>query len=244
MRNILEKRQRFYYSVNNRERMPFMLYHILTYGCGANKADAERIARRLERSGHQKAPDKAGADIVVINACSVRQSAINRLYSKVKQFGDKKVILTGCILNSDKNKLKSMVDEIWDPDEYFDEIPVYSGKFSANVPIMTGCDNFCTYCAVPYTRGREHSRPAGEIITEIKKLIKGGYKEIWLLGQNVNKYSSGNGTSKINFSKLLRKVNDIPGNFWIRFTSPHPRDFSDELISTIEIGRASCRERV
>ena len=112
------------------------------------------------------------------------------------------------------------------PSDYLEIVPKYSSKFSANVPIMTGCNNFCAYCVVPYTREREISRSAKEIICEIKNLVKKGYKEIWLLGQNVNSYKDG----KNNFPKLLKIVNDIPGDFWIRFTSSHPKDFSDELI--------------
>jgi tRNA-2-methylthio-N6-dimethylallyladenosine synthase len=111
---------------------------------------------------------------------------------------------------------------------------------------MTGCNNFCSYCVVPYARGREVSRPVEEILKEVRELIKSGYKEIVLLGQNVNSYKSEIRISKsetntkfkiqnsklINFSQLLRKINSIPGNFWISFVSNHPKDFSDELIET------------
>ena len=210
-----------------------MKYYVITFGCEANKADSEKIEKRLRMSGHKKVPNKNDADLIVINACSVRQSAIDRIYGQINNIKNKKIILAGCVLESDKKKLRNKISEIWHPDEYFDspagELPVYSSKFSAYVPIMTGCNNFCTYCAVPYTRGRERSRPAKDIIKEVKNLIEKDYKEIWLLGQNVNSYKSGN----INFPKLLKSINDIPGNFWIRFTSPHPKDFSDELIKTV-----------
>jgi tRNA-2-methylthio-N6-dimethylallyladenosine synthase len=101
---------------------------------------------------------------------------------------------------------------------------------------MTGCNNFCSYCVVPYARGKEISRPATEIIKEIEGLIKNGYKEIILLGQNVNSYhgtwSIKHKTKIINFSELLKKINAIPGYFWISFISNHPKDFSNELIET------------
>ena len=90
---------------------------------------------------------------------------------------------------------------------------------------MTGCNNFCAYCVVPYAREREISRQSKEIVSEIKNLIKNGYKEIWLLGQNVNSYKD----EKTNFPLFLKMINKIPGNFWIRFTSSHPKDFSEEL---------------
>jgi tRNA-2-methylthio-N6-dimethylallyladenosine synthase len=129
------------------------------------------------------------------------------------------------VLKKDKEKLKNKVSEIWHPDEYFDLIPNYSHPQAGYVPIMTGCNNFCTYCVVPYTRGREKSRPAKEIIREVKKLVKKSYKEIWLLGQNVNSYP--------NFPDLLRKINALPGDFKIHFMSSHPKDFSDDLIKAI-----------
>ena len=97
---------------------------------------------------------------------------------------------------------------------------------------MTGCNNYCSYCVVPYVRGREVSRSAKEIIYEIKNLVKKGYKEIWLLGQNVNSYKDG----KIDFPKLLKMANAVPGDFWIRFTSSHPKDFSDKVIDAMATG--------
>jgi tRNA-2-methylthio-N6-dimethylallyladenosine synthase len=176
-----------------------MRYFIATYGCQANYADSERIARRLENQGYARTNQIEEADLVVINACSVRQSAVDRIYAKINKIHDPihdpagrvKIILAGCVLPLDKKKLRNKVSEIWHPDEYFDLPaggPIYSSKSSAFVPIMTGCDNFCSYCAVPYTRGREKSRPAKEIIQEVKNLIKNDCKEIWLLGQNVNSY--------------------------------------------------------
>jgi tRNA-2-methylthio-N6-dimethylallyladenosine synthase len=123
--------------------------------------------------------------------------------------------------------------------------PKHKNSYQAYIPIMTGCNNFCSYCVVPYARGREISRPAGEIIREVKNLIKKGYKEIVLLGQNVNSYKSEIQKSEfkinskfINFSNLLREINLIPGNFWISFASSHPKDFSNELIETI----AQCKK--
>ncbi len=102
---------------------------------------------------------------------------------------------------------------------------------TAFVTIMEGCDNFCTYCVVPYLRGRELSRPAPEIITEINELVKRGVKEVTLLGQNVNSYCSEQDGQKINFPTLLRMIADIGGLERIRFTSSHPKDLSDELIN-------------
>ncbi|MDR0918157.1 MAG: tRNA (N6-isopentenyl adenosine(37)-C2)-methylthiotransferase MiaB [Oscillospiraceae bacterium] len=103
---------------------------------------------------------------------------------------------------------------------------VRESKYKASVPIMYGCNNFCTYCIVPYVRGRERSREVGKILEEITELVSKGYKEIMLLGQNVNSYA-------YDFPLLLKKINDIQGDFWVRFMSSHPKDCSKELIDTV-----------
>jgi tRNA-2-methylthio-N6-dimethylallyladenosine synthase len=210
-------------------------YHIITFGCQANVADSERITSKLNALGYRIAKDEKDADLIVLNACSVRQPAVNRLYAKVNKYKNIKIILAGCLLEKDKKKLKDKVSEIWHPDEYFDIIPDSSHPKAGYVPIMTGCNNFCTFCAVPYTRGQEHSRPAKKIIDEVKNLIKKGYKEIWLLGQNVNSY-------KYDFPKLLKIINDIPGDFKIHFMSSHPKDFSGGLIKAIDECKKVSRE--
>ena len=196
-----------------------------------NKADSEKIARVLENKGYKAASNINEADLIVVNMCSVRQSAVDRVYGLLPKLKNKKSILTGCILKKDKNKFRKYFDEIIDIKEFTKNEQKYSNNIKASVPIMTGCNNFCSYCVVPYTRGKEVSRPLKEIICEVKKLVKQGRKEIWLLGQNVNSY-------KYNFSKLLRTINDIPGKFWIRFTSSHPKDFSDDLIKAM----AECKK--
>lgn len=119
---------------------------------------------------------------------------------------------------------------------YLSITPKYTNPAQAFVPVMTGCNNFCSYCVVPYARGQETSRPADDILSEIKELIKKGCKEIILLGQNVNSYHDG----KIDFSALLKQVDAIPGLFWIWFVSSHPKDFTDELITTITKCQKVC----
>jgi tRNA-2-methylthio-N6-dimethylallyladenosine synthase len=207
-----------------------MKYRIITYGCQMNISDSEKIAVLLQKQGHKPAKNEREAGLIVLNCCSVRQAAMHRVYDKInKNTGKKKVILAGCILEKDKNALKEKVGEIWHPDEYFECLPFYNDKKIAYVPIMTGCNNFCSYCAVPYTRGREKSRPAGKIINEVKSLLKKGYKEIMLLGQNVNSYKDG----KTNFLKILKKINDLNAKFKLSFMTSHPKDMSDELIATM-----------
>ena len=232
-----------------------MKYHLITFGCQMNKADSGRIATVLENSGYKPASVIDEADLIVVNMCSVRQSAVDRVYGKIKYFTKLKTknpklktVLTGCILKKDKRKLAEKFDFIlnindlakwpailkigpsFQKDNYLKIKLKYQPPLSAFVPIMRGCNNFCSYCVVPYTRGREVSRPVEEIICEVKNLVKCGVKEIWLLGQNVNSYNA------IPFPRLLKRINDIEGNFWVRFTSSHPKDFSDSLIDIMKEG--------
>lgn len=237
---------------DNLDRFIIMKYYIVTFGCQMNASDSERIASVLEKIGHKPVYKINEANLVVVNACSVRQSAIDRIHGLSQKFNKAKqiTILTGCVLKKDKKifsknfnhiidirdikKLPEIISKklVKNKDNYLEIIPKYSSKLSANVPVMTGCNNFCAYCVVPYTREREISRPARQIIAEIKNLVKNGCKEIWLLGQNVNSYKDKN----IDFPKLLKMANKIQGNFWIRFTSSHPKDFNDKVINALATG--------
>jgi tRNA-2-methylthio-N6-dimethylallyladenosine synthase len=246
-----------------------------------NKSDSERIAQVLESMGYERASKENEADLLVVNMCSVRQSAVDRVYGLAKKFAKLKsqnsklkTLLTGCVSKKDFLKFKNFFDFIlpiktlkeWPeflkkksfhflPDQrekdfveklkcdYLKLKPKYEKSFSVFIPISTGCDNFCSFCIVPFVRGPLICREASEILKEANEAIKNGAKEIWLLGQNVNDYNSklksqNSKVKTINFAKLLKMVNDIPGDFWIRFTSPHPSNFSDELIKTM----AKCQK--
>lgn len=230
-------------------------YFIKTFGCQMNHSDSERIAAVLEANGLKSTSNIEEADLAIFNTCGVRQMAEDRVYGQIHNLATHNpkliIIVTGCLANRKdvQRRLKDKVDlftEIKDfpasieclfaknnkrqyPGDYLKIIPKHKNDFQAYIPIMTGCNNFCSYCVVPYARGREISRPADEIIKEIKKLVKNGCKEIVLLGQNVNSYKNG----KINFSKLLKKINAIPGHFWINFISNHPKDVTDEMIEAV-----------
>ncbi|KKP59855.1 MAG: (Dimethylallyl)adenosine tRNA methylthiotransferase miaB [Candidatus Gottesmanbacteria bacterium GW2011_GWA1_34_13] len=214
-----------------------MKYHITTFGCAANQADSERIAGWLKAKGMQPASTIELADYIVINSCMVRESAENRVYGLVNNLikdsktvrqlrqkdNNKKIILTGCMVGMavrDKSgKFMQKVRETMPQVELipieeigFDNLPIRDNKIHAWVPISNGCNNFCTYCVVPFTRGREVSRPYAEIIDEISKLAKDGYREITLIGQNVNSYGSDlishpreSGDLKIPFFKGMTK---------------------------------------
>ena len=216
-----------------------MKYHIITYGCQMNESDSERIASVLKNFGYKAALKENKADLVVVNMCSIRQSAVDRVYGKIKNLTELKkdnpklkIVLTGCILKKDRNKFKEVFDEIWDNKNYINILPKCQTESTSYIPVSNGCNNFCAYCVVPYTRGPLDCRNHEEILEEAKKAIKQGVNEIWLLGQNVNDYNSPT-DRKITFSKLLKLVSDIPGDFKIKFTSPNPKNFSDELIKTM-----------
>jgi len=235
-------------------------YHIKTFGCQMNHSDSERISGFLEMHGFSPTSDIKRADLVIFNTCGVRQMAEDRVYGQIhnlkESHPDKKIVLTGCLANRKDvmRRLKDKVDlfsEIKDIPEnlktllkieddhngpYLEIVPKYKSSYTASVPIMTGCDNFCSYCVVPYARGREVSRPAEDIIREIKSLIKNGCKEIILLGQNVNSYKH----SDVSFPKLLQMIEKIPGKFWLSFMSAHPKDYSDDLIKTIAKSKKIC----
>jgi len=181
--------------------------------------------------------------------CSVRQSAVDRVYGLIPKFqklkltlrqaqGDGeprrtiKTILTGCILKKDRQKFAKGFDQILRFKDLLNYQPKYQDKSTAFVPISNGCNNFCTYCVVPFVRGPLVCRDHKEILREVKDAAINDPKEIWLLGQNVNDYTSSTDKS-INFVKLLQMVSKIPGNFKLFFTSPNPKDFSDELIEVM-----------
>ncbi len=233
-------------------------FFIETYGCQMNFAESNAIHALLSGAGWTKTETPQDADLAIINTCSVRKSAENRIWGRLgdyKHFKTLKkqiLILTGCMadrLGSDLKKDAPQIDYVVpvndklrileivgsckvpdSPGYEFTESYYREGEFSSYVPIMNGCNNFCSYCIVPYTRGREVSRDVKQILEEIKYLDSRNVKEITLLGQNVNSYDF-NG---LRFPELLKEISLICNNIrWIRFESPHPKDFSDELIEVI-----------
>jgi tRNA-2-methylthio-N6-dimethylallyladenosine synthase len=231
-------------------------FYLFVLGCQMNQADAERIEKILLDSGWQKTDFESEAGLIIVVACSVRQSAIERVlgkayrWRKLRQQGRLKTVLTGCVLDADKPEFGKLFDLILPISQigqlakvvganesskkldYLCLPAMHQSDFSASVPIMNGCNNYCSYCAVPYVRGREVSRSAKSIINECRDLVRRGFKEITLLGQNVNSYQSG----KYDFPKLLQAIDKIKGDYWIRFMSSHPKDLSDELIRVMAEG--------
>ncbi len=186
-----------------------MKYHIVTFGCAANEADSERVASYYESRGYASTADIGNADDVVINTCMIREKAEHRVYGLVhnltqeKKNGRKiKIVVTGCMVGmavrEKTGKMLSLlkkkmpaVDEFLPIEEVgFDHAPVRTDFTHAWVPISNGCNNFCTFCVVPFTRGREISRPFDDILLECFELAGQGYKKVTLVGQNVNSYGA------------------------------------------------------
>ncbi len=215
------------------EKADFILYNT----CAVRENAENRVFGNLGALKHLKNrnPDL----IIAVCGCMVQQEHIAERIKKTFPFVD--LVFGTHVLHRFPEFLYSIFEkgkrvfELPQGDGVICEgIPVKrDSKFKASVPIMYGCNNFCTYCIVPYVRGRERSRAPEEIISEVKELIEKGYKEILLLGQNVNSYD-GNG---MNFSGLLRELDSIDGDFVINFMTSHPKDCSHELIDTIADSR-------
>jgi tRNA-2-methylthio-N6-dimethylallyladenosine synthase len=261
-----------------------MNFFIKTYGCQMNTYESRQLKEKLLGLGLPEAKTLAGADLFIINSCSVRQAAEDSVYGLgkvIKSLARKPVvILTGCLTGVAKStrrryevsylqKKAPFVDYfltneellaslpeivlssrtlIRDPGKTFSgdsgfrvktgtvRFPVKPGMTKEKgeyVPISYGCNNFCSYCIVPYARGPEHSRPFGEIRKEVKELISRGTTEIMLLGQNVNSWEGVSSAPR--FSDLLRAVHNLPGLTKLSFMSSNPWDFSDDLVNTLKL---------
>lgn len=219
--------------------LPIMTrYYIKTFGCQQNVADSQRIATHLKGKGYTPAKTIKEATYVVINTCMVKQQAEHRVYSLVhnlnlrKRQGEAiKIIVTGCMIGAatrDKtgHYLKLLRDRMPGVDEFmpieeigFDHDPLRTSHLEAWVPISNGCNNFCTFCIVPFTRGREISRPYEEILDECRALINNGYKKVTLLGQNVNSY----GADLLLGAENVQVLRDIPGSDYFAKNKETPR---------------------
>ncbi|SHF66107.1 tRNA-i(6)A37 thiotransferase enzyme MiaB [Mariniphaga anaerophila] len=252
-----------------------MKYHVITLGCQMNLSDSERVISVLDKAGYTWTDNEEEAGLIGILACSVRQKAIDKVYSRIYKWNKWKnhknlvTFISGCILPNDHEKFLKLFDITFqmkdlpklpemisrygvttpvhlspgiDPhneniEEFWNVKPSYQSGFEAYVPIQNGCDKFCSFCAVPFTRGREVSRPSRDILAEVALLVSQGYKSITLLGQNVNSYGLDKQGGEITFPELLRQIGEL-GNrthkeFWVYFTSPHPRDMTDDVIEVV-----------
>ncbi len=250
---------------NGRSKM-----YIETYGCQMNVADSEVVVSILNKQGFGLSDNYKDADLILVNTCSIRDNAEQRVFNRLNEFKHLKkknkgllVGIIGCMAERLKEKLleeEKLVDIVVGPDAYrelpklveeaeggqkainvllsreetYAEIsPVRLDKngVSSFVSIMRGCDNMCAYCVVPFTRGRERSREPKTILREVQELIDMGYKEVTLLGQNVDKYNWNKG--EVNFAQLLEMTAQLSPRLRVRFSTSYPQDMTDEVLHTI-----------
>ena len=239
--------------------------YISTYGCQMNVNDTERMYSLLEMANFSVVKEPEEASLIIINACSIREKPVHKVYSEVGRYRklkdknpDLKIGVGGCVGQQEKEKLiknQPMIDFVFGTDN-IDTLPnlvaqtfeskekIINAKFEHRAPyhvetlvrnpgvstfvnITKGCDNFCTFCIVPYTRGREKSRPLSHVLLDIRNLVNRGVKEVTLLGQNVNSYESEDGSD---FADLLKKVATDTDVQRIRYTTSHPKDFNEKLM--------------
>ena len=242
-------------------------YHIWTIGCQMNKADSERLATALEYLGLSHAATPADADVVVLNSCVVRQSAEDKvvgtlgLMKSVKKKKPGQILaLMGCMVGPSSTELARRfphVDVFMRPQQYDPLIDLLGGRMdkdtdgclsnlaphlpavSGFVPIIHGCDLMCTFCIIPFRRGRQVSRPAAEILSEVDLMTRRGMREVTLLGQTVDAYGhdlQGEG----DLADLLRRAGDIPGLLRVRFLTSHPLFMSDRIINAVAEVESVC----
>jgi tRNA-2-methylthio-N6-dimethylallyladenosine synthase len=239
-------------------------FHIATFGCQMNLADSATLVDVMQRRGHRRVMDPAEADLLILNTCSVREKAeqrvIGRLWTLIKYKQARegvRIAVVGCMAQRLGRALIEQVphvDFVLGPDRLFelpdllveppeservrttfgyDDIdtvePVRQTDFSAFVTVSRGCDNYCTYCIVPYVRGRERAHSPRQVVASIRRLVDEGVVEIMLLGQNVNSYRHG----EVDFPRLLMRILDETEVPRIRFMTSHPKDLSDGLIDVM-----------
>ena len=234
-------------------------YYIWTVGCQMNKADSERLESALGQMGLEARPTPKDADVIVLNSCVVRQSAEDRVVGMMTSLKplkqrkqDKVLALMGCMVGPRTDELEKRfpyVDVFMQPQQYQPLIDLLGERMDMDtegcigplvarpdvatyIPIIHGCDKFCTFCIIPYRRGREVSRSVAEIVREAEMLVKRGVKEVTLLGQNVDSYGHDLPEDH-DLGDLLAAVNDVCGLERVRFLTSHPNDMSDHIIDSV-----------
>jgi len=254
--------------------------YIETYGCQMNVADSEVVVSILSETGYEPTEDIKEAGLILINTCSIRDNAEQRIWGRLKAISHLKkhnkelnIGIIGCMAERLKEKLietDQLVDIVVGPDAYrelpflvaeadaghkavnvllsreetyADISPVRMDKngVSSFVSIMRGCNNMCAYCVVPYVRGAERSRNPESILREAKELFEKSYREVTLLGQNVDSYNWKDGSGDFGFPRLLESIALIDPLLRVRFSTSHPKDISDELLHTIASHNNICK---
>ncbi len=250
--------------------------YVETYGCQMNVADSEVVVSIMQQEGYFHTADIAEADVILVNTCSIRDHAEQRIWNRLTELKRYKKVrpglligVIGCMAERLKDQLierSGTVDIVAGPDAYRDlpslvRTAVEGGRgintmlsreetyaeispvrldangVSAFISIMRGCNNVCSYCVVPYTRGGERSRPAQAVMREVEEILAAGYREVTLLGQNVNSYR----WEEVDFARLLAMVASASPRLRVRFATSHPKDLSDAVLETMAAHPNICR---
>jgi tRNA-2-methylthio-N6-dimethylallyladenosine synthase len=253
-------------------------FFIETFGCQMNELDSEKIAGNLAHGGLERAQDASHADVVILNTCSVREKAVQKVYARLGEVKREKAArkemiigVVGCMAQLEGERvlerapyvdilagpqkghaMSALVREATqsgrravdlemsaDPEPLETYQVMRDNAWRAAVTIGEGCSKCCTFCVVPFTRGQERYRPAASVLQEVSELAGRGYLEIMLLGQTVNSYRDPSDKS-VRFAALLRQVAAVPGIRRVRFTSPHPSDFTDDLLEVMTACETVC----
>ena len=264
----------------DKESTPPRYVYVHTFGCQMNVNDTDRIFQVLEPLGFVAADEPEKASLIILNTCSVREKAENKVLSELgrlaplKEFNDDLILsVSGCVAQQEGKKLLDKVpylDLVFGPDnigqlpsllervrtskervaettffkrkdyEFIEAEPRKDqGRVCDFVTIMKGCDKVCSFCIVPFTRGREVSKPGDMVVREVEKLVAAGVRDVTLLGQNVNSYGKDK-NREVHFAELLRRVDEVPGLERLRFTTSHPTDCTDGLIDCFGDLRTLC----
>lgn len=255
--------------------------YIETYGCQMNFSDSEIVGSVMSEHDYSITENINEADIILLNTCSIRDNAEQRIYKRLHELAalkkkkkNIKIGVIGCMAERLQEKLfkeETIVDVMAGPDSYRDlprlldttedghkainillsttetydnitPVRLMSNGVSAFISIMRGCENFCTYCVVPYTRGKERSRDPQTIVNEARDLFHKSFREVTLLGQNVNSYRWEIGEHEhLTFPALLKKVAAISPQLRIRYATSHPKDLSDDLLKVMKENSNICR---
>ena len=263
-----------YISIRKMRAIEKKRVYVETYGCQMNVADTEVVLSIMSATGYAVTQMPDDADVILVNTCSVRDNAEQRVLQRISTLKNYKrknpgvlIGVLGCMAERMRTELidrGNVVDMVVGPDEYrklpdlvedafngqrgiavklsrvenYDDImPLRTEGINAWLSVMRGCDKFCTFCVVPFTRGRERSRSLSSVLEEVHKLSDRGFKEITLLGQNVNSYHDGT----YDFADLIGRVSEVDRSVRIRFMTPHPQDMSEKLIHVIAENENICK---
>lgn len=250
-------------------------FRIFTYGCQMNRYDTETITGYLEEEGYEEAEASEEADLILLNTCSIRDKAEQKVYSQLGRLEklkaskpDLKIGVCGCFATRDGEaiakrrksvdlvfgtqniaKLPILLEEMREgrvvdaapiPPDFTELAPIErGGGLNAFVSIARGCDNFCAFCVVPYTRGPEWSKPSALIVEEVERAVEEGFREVTLLGQNVNSYGRKS-PGELSFGGLLRRLNEVEGLERIRFMTSHPKDCDEGMVDAMAESSKVC----